>query len=295
MPAAWDIPITLVPEESDPALEGYTVFKPNDANPAWSADAGVQNDGQTWTNVLGGSQIHIGMTSAFAGRANVKVGYTLEGTEPATITTLSFAEGLPFELAPAAEVAEVTARVAVNEGGNSFGVFTDNANVKISYIAVENLTQGSDLNVRFNITPKDADVTVTVNDVAATNTERYDFLDYSVTTFTGYNAGDTLNYTITAPGYQTQTGTAAAAWNIPITLVPETVTSTTVTFNVTPADAYVTLNNVRKQAEGGVCTFSDINTEQTLNYTVAAPGFVYEAGAVEIVENTEKTVSLMQK
>lgn len=140
-------------------------------------------------------------------------------------------------------------------------------------ITVESNTASTD--VTFVVSPEDA--TITFNGETQTAIEGY-------ATFEGVTLGD-KDYTVSAQSYITKTGTVTVVENMDdVTVTLEkapAVTGTNVTFNVTPADASVTLNGKTITATNGTAVFENVEFG-TYTYSVSKDGYVTKSDSVTV-------------
>ncbi|MDP4119258.1 MAG: cohesin domain-containing protein, partial [Bacillota bacterium] len=207
-------------------------------------------------------------------------------TEGGTIATLSFKikDGASTGTTTPLTFSLVRPDDALVQGGvATVDALDEDATFTGCNVTIETPITTSD--VVFNVTPATATVTMNGNSVTAVG---------GVATFNDVDFG-TYNYTVSADGYTDKTGSVDVVANTsPVTVSLDQITTSDVTFNVTPATATVTMNGNSVTAVGGVATFNDVDFG-TYNYTVSANGYTDKTGSVDVVANTSPvTVSLDQ-
>ena len=140
--------------------------------------------------------------------------------------------------------------------------------------------------VKFNVTPHEAEVNFNNETCLAIN----GVAEFKDVAFGSYE------YTITYPGYSTYTGTLLVDSSVETVVVEleKIITSTNVTFNVTPADAAVTLNGVTINAVDGVALFEDVEFG-TYTYSVAKEGFVTATAQVTVELDMEAVTVVLEE
>ena len=140
--------------------------------------------------------------------------------------------------------------------------------------------------VKFNVTPHEAEVNFNNETCLAIN----GVAEFKDVAFGSYE------YTITYPGYSTYTGTLLVDSSVETVVVEleKIITSTNVTFNVTPADAAVTLNGVTINAVDGVALFEDVEFGK-YTYSVAKEGFVTATAQITVESDMEAVTVVLEE
>ena len=141
------------------------------------------------------------------------------------------------------------------------------------------------------ITISSAVTTTEVTFVVTPDNATIEFNGEIIEAFEGYATFEDVafgekEYTVSAEGYPSKTGTVVVEEGMAeVEVILEKVTTADVVFNVTPADAQVTLGDVTVTAVDGVATFEDV-TFGTYNYTVAKEDYETATGSVTVAEDT---------
>lgn len=138
-----------------------------------------------------------------------------------------------------------------------------------------------DVELTFNITPEDANAVISVTSPETAKVSG---------NVVKVNAGETVEYTITAEGYEDKSGSEKvdSTKSISVELTKKQVT---LTIKTTPEEATVKFDQGEVDPDKAITV--DYNTE--VSYTVSAEGYKDSTGSQRVTEDTEVPVNLEKK